>query len=125
MAPTTTTQRATTTTARPTTTTERPTTTTEEPTTTTLPSNCPDQTSLTIQNFAFSQPCIDVPVGTTVTVTNRQGNPPTTHTWTADNGMFSFTLNDGQSAHFTFSSKGTFAYHCAIHTFMTGKVIVR
>ena len=53
------------------------------------------------------------------------GAKPLLTTVTTSDGLFSFTLNPGTSAHFTFTKAGTFDYMCAIHTFMTGKVIVR
>jgi plastocyanin len=34
-------------------------------------------------------------------------------------------LAPGATFSFTFNNPGTFPYHCTIHTYMTGKVIVQ
>jgi plastocyanin len=78
--------------------------------------------TVTIDNFAFSPQSLQVKVGTTVTWTNNQG---TTHTVTSDTGEWdSGNLSQGKSFSFTFTKAGTFAYHCAIHSSMTGTVEV-
>lgn len=60
--------------------------------------------------------------GTKVTWTNNDGAP---HTVTSDSGAFgSQTLNQGNTFSFTFTSAGTFPYHCAFHPGMKGTVIV-
>jgi plastocyanin len=57
-----------------------------------------------------------------VTVTNAD---PTAHTWTADDGGWdSGSLAQGASSTHTFTTAGTFAYHCAIHASMKGTVVV-
>ena len=78
---------------------------------------------VTMENMSFSPDSITVKKGTTVTWTN---NDNTAHTVTSDSehGPKSDIINPGQSYTFTFSDEGTFDYHCSIHTFMTGKVIV-
>jgi len=86
--------------------------------------------SVTIQNFAFSPQFVTVTKGTTVTWTNQD---PTPHqiindpTGMAGLGLIfkSSPLGMGQSYSFTFSSTGTFPYHCNIHPAMAGKVTVR
>lgn len=61
-------------------------------------------------------------VNNTVTWTN---NDDSTHTVTADNGAFdSGYLNQGQTWSYTFTTPGTYTYHCTIHPWMTGTVIV-
>ena len=48
------------------------------------------------------------------------------HTVTADNGAFDTeSLAPGDSASLSFSTAGTFAYHCEIHPAMTGTVVVQ
>jgi plastocyanin len=48
------------------------------------------------------------------------------HTSTSDaSGWNSGTLAPGQQFNFTFSTNGTFHYHCAIHPAMIGTVIVQ
>jgi plastocyanin len=78
--------------------------------------------AVTIQGFAFSPATITVKVGTTVTWTNRDQDA---HTVTASKGPFkSKTLNTGDTYSYTFTTAGSFDYLCAIHPFMTAKVVV-
>jgi len=78
--------------------------------------------AVTIQNFAFNPPALTVKVGTEVTWTNQDS---TAHTVTFDTGGAT-SDNLAQSATYkqTFSTAGTFAYHCKIHSTMTGTVTV-
>jgi plastocyanin len=79
--------------------------------------------AVNIQGFAFSPTPITVHVGDRVTWTNRDA---VAHTTTSDTGAWnSGSLVTGGSFSFTFTSAGTFAYHCAIHTAMTGTVVVQ
>ena len=73
-----------------------------------------------IVNFAFNPDTITVAAGTEVTWTNN-GN--TAHTVTGTN-FESGEIQPGQSYKHTFSSAGTYDYHCSIHTSMTGQVVV-
>lgn len=79
---------------------------------------------VTISNFAFSPPAITVAAGTEVRWTNQDDIP---HTVTSNDGTsFSSPLLDsGDEFHQRFPKPGTYPYHCALHPFMTGKVIVR
>lgn len=80
--------------------------------------------SITIQNFAFSPASTTVKKGTTVTWTNQDS---TTHTVTetdSQTGPDSGDLAPGKSYSFTYSTVGTFKYHCTIHASMTGTVTV-
>jgi plastocyanin len=80
-------------------------------------------TTVTIQNFAFSPPAIVVPVGATVTWTNRDAEQ---HTVTAvDRSFDSDALNPDQPYSFTFAKAGTYQYMCLIHPQMRGTVVVR
>ena len=77
----------------------------------------------TINNFAFSPNPLTVPVGTRVVWTNQQAGVP--HTVTSDTGLWdSGTVPSGGTFAFTFTTAGTFAYHCNIHPTMHGTVIV-
>lgn len=80
-------------------------------------------TAVNISNFAFSPSSLTVKAGSTVTWTN---NDATTHTVTSDTGttLDSGNLATGQTYGKTFTTPGTYAYHCAIHPFMTGTVTV-
>ncbi len=81
------------------------------------------QAAVTIKDFEFAPASVTVLLGGTVTWTN---NGPSTHTVTADDGSFdSGNLTAGKTFSHTFQTAGTFAYHCTIHPFMTGQVIVQ
>jgi len=61
-------------------------------------------------------------VNNTVMWTNNDG---TVHTVTSTTGVFdSGYLNPGQSWTYTFTKDGTYQYHCTLHNWMTGTVIV-
>jgi len=64
-----------------------------------------------------------VPVGATVTWTNHDDVP---HTVSASDKSFTSQNidSDTQFSHM-FTTAGTFSYFCAIHPFMTAKVIVQ
>jgi plastocyanin len=76
--------------------------------------------SVTIKDFSFGPAAISVGVGDTVTWLN-QG--PTDHTATGSS-FDTGTLGKGQSASHTFTTAGTFQYHCSLHPFMKGTVSV-
>lgn len=76
----------------------------------------------TISDFAFQPGSIAVTAGDTISWTNDDAAP---HTATADDGSFDTgQLAKGASGSHTFTTAGTFAYHCAIHPSMHGTVTV-
>jgi len=76
-----------------------------------------------IDNFSFGPATLTVPVGTSVTWTNRDDIP---HTVVSTDGVFkSKVLDTDEKFSFTFSKAGTYPYFCSIHPKMTGKVIVQ
>lgn len=78
--------------------------------------------AVTIQNSAFNPPTTIVHIGDVVRWTNADAFG---HTSTSDTGVWNTgVIAAGGSGSFTFTSAGTFAYHCAIHTFMKGTVTV-
>jgi len=78
--------------------------------------------SVSIVDFAFNSASLTVAVGDTVTWTNTG---KTAHTSTADNGAWdSGTLQPGASFSHTFTTAGTFSYHCNIHPFMMAMITV-
>jgi len=78
---------------------------------------------VTIKGFKFGPAALTVSSGTTVTWTNSDA---LTHTVAATDGSFdSSNLAPGGQFSFTFNPPGTYAYHCSIHPFMTGQVIVQ
>jgi plastocyanin len=75
-----------------------------------------------IAGFAFGPQAVTVKVGTTVTWSNQDED---SHTVTADDRSFtSQALGNGQTFTHTFTTPGTYAYHCSIHPFMHGTVVV-
>ena len=90
---------------------------------------------VTIKNFAFSPTPVTITQGDTVTWT--WAGPDTNHSVTSDpNQADSWDSDPGRTpsaadhipgstfAH-TFNTSGTFTYLCKVHSFMTGKVIVK
>ena len=76
-----------------------------------------------IDNFSFGPTALTVPVGTTVTWTNRDDIP---HTVVSTDGVFkSKALDTDDKFSFVFSTPGTYPYFCSIHPKMTGQVIVQ
>lgn len=75
-----------------------------------------------IKDFSFHPNETYLVSGTTVTWTN---NDSVTHTVTGTSGKLgSDALRQGQKFSYTFSAPGTYDYHCAIHPFMKGKIVV-
>ncbi len=78
--------------------------------------------SVTVANMAFSPAALTVGLGATVTWTFQDA---TGHTATSDQGFWdSGTRSGGATYARAFTSSGTFAYHCTIHSMMRGKVAV-
>lgn len=86
-------------------------------------------TTIIIQNFAFNPASITISRGSTVTWTNQdsvQHQIINDATATAGQGQIfeSSPIGQGQSYSFTFTTAGTYPYHCNIHPYMKGTVIV-
>jgi plastocyanin len=74
-----------------------------------------------ISHFEYHPPALNVAKGTRVVFSNSSG---TAHTAT-DKGVFnSGHIKPGHSFAVRFERKGTFRYHCEIHPFMHGKIVV-
>jgi plastocyanin len=83
----------------------------------------PQSPEVKIDNFSFGPMELTVPVGTTVTWTNRDDIP---HTVVSIDQLFkSKVLDTDEKFSFTFSKSGTYPYFCSIHPKMTGKVVVQ
>ena len=74
-------------------------------------------------DLSFDPSQIGVPTGSTVSWTNDDSIQ---HTVTSDEeGLFDAgPISPGNTFENTFDTSGEFGYHCAIHPFMTGVVIV-
>ena len=101
-----------------------PTATTAQPT----PSPTPTIVNVKIveanDKYAFSPATLTIKVGTQVVWTNTTD---AAHTVTSDmTGVFGTTsnLNTNQTFMFTFTSAGTFAYHCTVHPYMKATITV-
>ena len=77
-------------------------------------------TAVSIKDFAFNPATTTVAAGSKVTWTN---NDTTAHTVTFDDGD-SGKLAPGATFDQTFTTAGTFDYHCTIHSQMKGTVTV-
>jgi plastocyanin len=76
-----------------------------------------------IASFKFAPVVIAVRRGGHVRWTNSDS---ASHTATADDRSFDTqSLNKGESKTITFSTAGTFAYHCDFHPFMKATVVVK
>jgi plastocyanin len=79
--------------------------------------------AVNIDNFVFGPQTITVPVGATVTWTNKDDIP---HTSVSTEGVFkSKVLDTDEKFSYTFTRAGTYPYYCTIHPKMTGKVVVQ
>ena len=77
--------------------------------------------TISMKNSAFSPPSLQVMVNTTVTWINDDNM---VHTVTSDNGSFdSGDIAPGSRFSYTFTSTGTFNYHCIHHSGMTGVIL--
>lgn len=78
--------------------------------------------SVSIENFAFSPATVHVKIGGTVTWTNKDTSP---HTATDLNGSFdSGSLATDKTFTQTFSTAGTYTYHCTIHSMMANATVI-
>jgi len=77
-----------------------------------------------ISNFKFAPATITVQKGAPIVVANRD---TTAHTATADggHGFDTGTIDPGASKTITLNKTGRFTYHCSIHPFMHGTIVVK
>ena len=78
--------------------------------------------AVVMESFAFTPAELTVPVGATVTWTNRHG---ARHDVVATDGTFESPLfGEGETFSFTFTAPGEHPYVCTIHPGMEGRIIV-
>jgi plastocyanin len=101
-----------------------PTATTAQPT----PSPTPTVVNVKIveqsEKYSFSPATLSIKVGTQVVWTNKSDAP---HTVTSDTaGVFNSpgNITQNQTFMFTFTTPGTFAYHCNVHPYMKATITV-
>lgn len=76
-----------------------------------------------IANFEYHPTPLTVSAGTTVVFSNQSG---ISHTATENGGGFKTgVIKPGTTASVTFKRPGTYFFHCSIHPFMHGKIVVR
>ena len=106
------------------------TTTTPTPAATSQPTPTPTSTVVMVKiieqsdKYAFSPATLSIKAGTQVVWTNTSD---AAHTVTSDTaGVFGTTgnLNPNQTFMFTFTTAGTFPYHCNIHPYMKATITV-
>ncbi|MGZ4880692.1 MAG: cupredoxin domain-containing protein [Halobacteriota archaeon] len=92
-----------------------------------------NQNNVTITNYQFDPQFLTIPQGAKMTWINQDsssglygGSTSIQHQVTSDNSTFaqSAPLNTGDKYTVQFNQTGTFPYHCAIHTYMTGTITV-
>jgi plastocyanin len=77
--------------------------------------------TVSIVSFAFKPGTVRVKRGARVAFANTSN---TTHTATRGGVFDTKRIAPGKSVVVRFNRKGTFAYHCKIHPFMKGRVVV-
>ncbi len=85
-------------------------------------SHADDGTKITIGNFAFVPPMLQVKAGTTVTWVNRDDIP---HSIVCPPlQLHSHPMDTDESFSFRFDKPGVYNYLCGLHPFMHGQVVV-
>ena len=74
-----------------------------------------------INHFAFHPPTLRIQKGGSVTFANSS---KIAHTATRGGSFNTGHIKPGKSVTVNFGEAGTFAYHCNIHPFMKGKIVV-
>jgi plastocyanin len=74
-----------------------------------------------ISNFKFHPGTLAVGKGARVVFSNSSG---TAHTATDKGAFDTGRIKPGHAAAVRFEQQGTFSYHCKIHPFMHGKIVV-
>jgi plastocyanin len=83
----------------------------------------PRSSSIDIHNFMFDPMSLVVPVGTTVSWKNLDGEPHTIRS--VDDTFRSGALDQNDSFSFKFGKAGTYKYVCSIHPQMVATIVVK
>jgi plastocyanin len=75
-----------------------------------------------INHFAFHPPTLTISAGTKVNFTNSS---KVAHTATRAGSFNTGRIAPGTTVSIRFKQKGTFSYHCSIHPFMHGRIVVQ
>jgi plastocyanin len=85
------------------------------------PASASGAKTVDISHFEFHPRTLEVGKGTRVVFSNSSG---TAHTATDAGAFDTGRIKPGKSVAVRFARKGTFSYHCKIHPFMHGKIVV-
>jgi plastocyanin len=77
--------------------------------------------TVSINHFEFHPPTLNIAKGTKVVFSNASG---TAHTATDAGAFDTGHIKPGHSVTVRLTQKGAFSYHCTIHPFMHGKIVV-
>lgn len=77
--------------------------------------------TVNIRDLSFRPGTLKINRGTKVVFANRDS---VTHTAKRRGSFATGRIAPGKSVSVRFKSSGTYAYHCTIHTFMRGKIVV-
>jgi plastocyanin len=77
---------------------------------------------ISVDNFSFAPASLGVPVGSTITWTNRDDVPHTIIS--SDRAFKSPALDTGEQFSHRFDTGGTYKYFCSLHPRMTGEIVV-
>lgn len=77
--------------------------------------------TIEIKNFAFSPEKVTVAVESRVTWTNKDPAPHSITAKLLDSGL----MGQGDSYSYQFLKTGTYTYHCSIHPYMEGVIVVK
>lgn len=81
------------------------------------------QNTVGIKDYAFSPSTLTIQKGANVTWRNDDSGE---HQVTSDSQAFSSPLfGTGGTYTYQFNATGTFPYHCSIHTYMKGTIVVQ
>ena len=82
----------------------------------------PSEYQVNIQDFSFEPGTMSVPVGATVTWTNKDEEP---HTVFSNDDVFkSKALDTDEKFAFKFTKAGTYKYFCSVHPKMVATIVV-
>jgi plastocyanin len=87
--------------------------------------SAPQTNQILIDNFTFNPATLTVTAGATVTWVNRDDVPHTATSSAKPRVFDSGALDTDERFSHVFDTPGTYAYFCAIHPHMTGKIIVK
>ena len=80
-----------------------------------------NEVKVTIDNFTFTPPELNLKVGDTVTWTNHDDIP---HTVVSAGKFRSKAMDTDNTFSFTFAAAGDYKYFCSLHPHMTGMIKV-